>query len=55
MLPIHDIRVTFRREDIKRVHLEPGGTELAAKKVEGGIAVTVPKLMIHAMVVAELG
>ena len=54
VLPIHDITVTFRRDDIARIHLEPGGKELITTKVNGGIAVTIPKLMIHALIVAEL-
>jgi len=40
--------------DVKRVHLEPGGTELAMAKVPGGVSVTVPRLDVHAVVVAEL-
>ncbi len=54
MLPIHDIAVMFKGYGIKRVHLEPDGKELEMKKVGDAVAVTVPKLMIHAMVVAEL-
>jgi Beta-galactosidase trimerisation domain len=54
VLPIHDITVTFHRDGIKRVHLEPDGKELESKNVKGDIEVTVPKLTIHAMVVAEL-
>ncbi|HSQ55790.1 MAG TPA: beta-galactosidase trimerization domain-containing protein, partial [Gemmata sp.] len=56
VLPIHDIEVTFRGYTFKRVHLEPEGIDLKAKKTEdGGVAVVVPKLLIHSMVVAELG
>ncbi len=54
VLPIHDITVTFHGEGIKRIHLEPDGKQLETKNVKGGIEVTVPKLMVHAMVVAEL-
>lgn len=53
-IPIHDIGVTFRGYDVKRVHLEPGGTELTATKAPGGVSVVVPKLDVHAVVVAEL-
>ena len=55
VLPVHDIAVTFRGYAIKRVRLEPQGLELKPEK--GGddlVAVTVPKLAVHAMVVAEL-
>ena len=55
VLPIHDIAVTFRGYGIKRVHLEPDGKELGVKKAGDADVVTVPKLTIHAMVVAELG
>jgi len=55
VLPIHDIAVTFRGYAIKRVHLEPAGIDLKVQKGEGGVAVVVPKLLTHAMVVAELG
>ncbi len=55
-LPIHDIKVTFRDYAIKRVHLEPDGKELEIKKgPSGAIEVTVPKLSVHTMVIAELG
>ena len=51
----HDIGVTFRGYDVRRVHLEPGGTELQLTKVPGGVGVTAPRLDVHAVVVAELG
>jgi hypothetical protein len=53
-LPIHDIRVSFRDYKLGRVHLEPGGLELS-KQIDGAVtSVTVPRLDVHAMVVAEL-
>ena len=55
VLPIHDITVTFRGYGITRVRLEPGGTELEMKRAKDDVTVTVPKLLVHAMVVAELG
>lgn len=54
VIPISGIRVHFTGYDISKVHLEPGGTELSVTKTDGGIVVTVPKLEIHSMVVAEL-
>lgn len=54
VLPIHDIRVTFNGYAITRVHLEPGGSALEMKKAENKTDVLVPKLEVHAMVVAEL-
>jgi hypothetical protein len=53
-IPIHDVAVTFRGYDVKRVRLEPQGLELKPEKGSGTVRVTVPKLTVHAMVVAEL-
>ena len=53
VLPIHDLRVTFRDPTLKRFLLVPGKIPLAAAKAEAGTTVTVPKLDIHCMVVAE--
>ncbi|MBT3375070.1 MAG: family 10 glycosylhydrolase [Lentisphaerae bacterium] len=53
ILPIHDIRVTFRDRELTRFRLVPGGESLEATPTEQGVTVTVPKLDIHAMVVAE--
>jgi type 1 glutamine amidotransferase len=53
-LPIHDITITFAPQyQIKRVHLEPEGKALEIVQ-EQGSRVTVPKLEIHSIVVAEL-
>jgi len=55
VVPIHDIVVTFRTDTrIKRIHLEPAGKELEMHKTLRGIQVVVPRLDVHAMVVAEL-
>jgi hypothetical protein len=53
-LPIHDIRITFHGYKLGRIHLEPGGLDLPAQPAPDGVSVTVPRLDIHAMVVAEL-
>lgn len=53
VLPIHDIRVTFRDPKLQHFRLVPGDTELVPEQGEGGLTVTVPRLDIHAMVVAE--
>jgi hypothetical protein len=53
-LPIHDIKVTFHGYNIARAHLEPGGTDLPLTKVDGATRVVVPRLDVHAMVIAEL-
>lgn len=55
VLPIHDIAVTLTGYNVKRVHLEPGGQELEAKRMGAAVTFVVPKLRVHAMAVAELG
>jgi hypothetical protein len=57
VIPIADIRVTFRMPGrIARLTLEPEGIALPIGKADGGgIEVVVPRLAVHAMVVAELG
>ena len=53
-LPIHGIRVTFRPGTVlRRVTLEPEGLVLDVEETPAGPAVTVPRLDVHAMVVAE--
>ena len=52
-LPIHDIRVTFHGYKLGRIHLEPDGLELTPEPASDGIGVTIPRLDIHAMVVAQ--
>jgi hypothetical protein len=56
VVPIHDIRVRFGPAyRLDRVHLEPGGEDLKVEATPGGGAsVIVPRLEVHAMVVAEL-
>ena len=53
-LPIDGIRVTFRPGAVRgRVTLEPAGVVLAVEETADGPTVTVPRLEVHAMVVAE--
>ena len=55
VVPIHDIRVRFGPSyRFRRVHLEPGGTDLEAEATPAGTTVIVPRSGVHAMVVAEL-
>ncbi len=55
VVPIADIRVTFRPDyTIRRVTLQPEGKELEVRRGPEGTTVTVPRLEIHTMVVAEL-
>jgi len=54
VIPIHEIKLQFKGYNIKRIHLEPAGVDLKAVKIAGGEQVTVPRLDIHTMVVAEL-
>ena len=53
VLPIHDIRVTFRESSLKRFLLVPGNKPLNAIKTEQGTTVTIPRLDLHCLVVAE--
>ena len=53
-LPIHNIKVTFTGYRITKIHLEPEGVRLVPKRTGSAVEVTVPKLLIHSLVVAEL-
>lgn len=55
VVPVNDIKVMFTNYDISRVHLEPEGIDLPMTREGDKVKVTVPKLEIHSMVVAELG
>ncbi len=54
VVSIHDITVSFRRDQPRRVHLEPGGLDLPMTRTGDVLQVTVPRLDIHALVVAEI-
>ncbi|MEI6913621.1 MAG: hypothetical protein WCL39_00655 [Armatimonadota bacterium] len=54
-IPISGIKVRFKGYKITSFHLEPQGTTLKARKTADGMEVTVPKLDVHTMVIAELG
>jgi len=54
IIPLSGIKVRFRGYNLGRIHLEPGGTDLKPVQTDGGLEVTVPRLDIHSMVVAEL-
>jgi hypothetical protein len=55
-LPIHGLRVTFGKQYRPRgIRLEPGGRVLQPRRVPAGLEVTVPRLDVHSMVVADLG
>jgi hypothetical protein len=53
VLPVRGIEVFFPGRTYQKFTLEPGGTALVARKAPGGLAVTVPEVGLHAMVVAE--
>jgi Trehalose utilisation len=56
VVPIHDIRLAFdSRYHFLRVHLEPAGQDLPQNCTAAGTEVVVPRLDVHAVVVAELG
>ncbi|HEX4611554.1 MAG TPA: alpha-amylase family protein [Urbifossiella sp.] len=55
VVPIADIRVTIRvKEGVGSVRLEPDGLDLAAVRSGEVVTVTVPRLVVHTMVVVEL-
>src|SRR5581483_5931763 len=55
VVPIHDIRVTFDAGyRLRKVRQEPEGKDLEMKRADGGVSVTVARLDVHTMVVAEL-
>ena len=55
VVPVHDIRVTFRPgTPVRRVVLQPEGKELEVRPTPAGPTVTVPRLDVHTLVVAEL-
>jgi hypothetical protein len=55
VVPIHDSRITFASSyRLLRAHLEPGGQDLKIEATPSGSTVVVPRLDIHAMVVAEM-
>jgi hypothetical protein len=53
-VPIHDIRVSFRGYNLGPIRLQPEGKELPTVREGDSVTVTVPKLDVHSMVVAEL-
>jgi len=53
VIPIHNLTVTFRDPALKRFTLIPGGAALSPTQTADGSSVTVPRLDIHCMVVAE--
>lgn len=53
-ISIHDIRVSFRGYNLGAIRLQPEGKELTAIREGDTVTVTVPKLEVHSMVVAEI-
>lgn len=53
VIPIHDVRVTFRGSAQREIFLMPGKKRLTATATKDGFQVTLPPLEIHTMVVAE--
>ena len=52
-LPIADVRIQFSDARIATVFAEPGHRPLPLKRTDHGVEVTLPRLEVHAMVVAE--
>jgi hypothetical protein len=53
IVPMRNIRVSFRDRGIRSARLEPEGIPLPLVRDTAGIHVTVPELRLHSMVVAE--
>lgn len=53
VIPIHDIEIRCAVPGIAKAFLEPGGMPLKLTKITGGVAVTVPKVELHSIVVFE--
>jgi hypothetical protein len=55
VVPIHDIRLTFNADyPITAVRQQPENVELEMTRGADGISVTVPRLDVHSVIVAEL-
>lgn len=55
VVPIHGIQVTFGRDyRISRIRLEPNGIDLPLTPSPAGTTITVPRLDVHTLIVAEL-
>lgn len=52
-IPIHGIRIYFKRALPKLIRLEPGGRELPLRRDGKAVYVEVPRLEIHSLVVGE--
>ena len=53
VIPLSNIRVICRTPGVTKATLQPGAYNLPLAKVDGGVAVTVNDLQMHAMVVFE--
>ena len=53
LIPLHDIRVTCRTAGVRKATLEPEHLDLPLERTAEGVRVTVPKLLMHSMVVFE--
>ncbi len=53
IVPIHGVRVRFRRDVPDRFHVEPGGREVKTQRDGADTIVTLPPLEIHSMLVVE--
>jgi hypothetical protein len=54
IVPIHGIRIRFRQDVPKQLHLEPGGKVLEAQRDGNDAIVNLSPLEIHAMLVGEM-
>lgn len=53
ILPVHDIQVRVRKENVSKVTLQPAGIPLEFEEKDGLVAFTVPRIHIHEIVEME--
>jgi len=53
VIPLHDIKVTCRIPGVRKATLQPENIPLRLNKTADGVSVTVPKVLLHSMVVFE--
>jgi hypothetical protein len=53
VIPLHDIVVRCRVPKVRRASLEPEHVDLSLHGIADGVEVTVPKLLMHSMVIFE--
>ncbi len=53
ILPVYDLELTVRMEDVKKVTQQPEGQELGFARSGSAVKVKIPRLACHSMIVLE--